>query len=193
MASKLAKFISVITVAPLVSILVLTWMWIIDHAYFGGNLNWYFISLGLLALVPVSAYLLKYAIPSIKEQGRDGERKLAFIMAVAGYFAGVMVTIIFHGPWAVFVLFATYFISGFTLLLVNRFAHFKASGHACGLAGPITFLIFLLGGNTWFAALLIPSVFWARLKLKRHTMAELIIGSLIGIIPAILMIYFLHI
>jgi hypothetical protein len=133
--------------------------------------------------------LLKYAIPFIRVQGRDGERKLAFIMAVVGYIAGVLVCQIFHGPRMVFILFWTYFLSGFTLLLLNRFAHIKASGHACGLAGPTAFLIYLVGGSSWYTALLIPSVFWARLKMGRHDMNELIIGSLTGIIPAIMILY----
>lgn len=189
MAKKIAKVISVITVAPFVSVLVSSWMWLDNPGYFAGNLNWYYISIGLLALVPVSAYLLKYAIPSIRVQGRDGERKLAFIMAVIGYLAGVLVCQIFHGPRMVSILFGTYFISGFTLLLLNRFAHIKASGHGCGLAGPITFLIYLVGGSSWATALLIPAVFWARLKLGRHDMNELIIGSLTGIIPAVVSLY----
>jgi len=193
MVYKLAKFISVITVAPFVSVLVLSWMWLANPAYFANHLNWLFISMGLLTLVPISAYLLKYAIPSIREQGRDGERKLAFIMAVLGYLIGVVVCEIFHGPQAVYILFTTYFMSGFTLLLLNRFAHIKASGHACGLAGPTAFLICLLGGSSWFTALLIPAVFWARLKLERHTISELIIGSITGILPAILMIYIFNI
>jgi hypothetical protein len=190
MGQKIAKIISVIMVAPLVSVLVLSWMWLDNPSFFGRNLNWYFISLGLLTLVPISAYLLKYVIPSIRMQGRDGERKLAFIMAVAGYIAGVLVCQIFHGPHVVYILFVTYFISGFTLLLLNRFARIKASGHACGLAGPITFLICLLGGASWITVLLIPLVFWARVKMERHKINELIIGSLTGIFPAILIFFF---
>jgi hypothetical protein len=164
-------------------------MWLDNPSYFAGNLNWYYISLSLLTLVPISAYLLKYAIPSIRVQGRDGERKLAFIMAVVGYLAGVLVCGIFHAPRVVSILFWTYFLSGFTLLLLNRFAHIKASGHACGLVGPTAFLICLSGGASWFTGLLIPTVFWARLKLGRHNINELIIGSLTGMIPAILIVY----
>lgn len=190
MKKNIAKLISIITVAPLVSVLVLSWMWLDNPAYFEGNINWYYISLGLLTLVPISAYLLKYAIPPIRVQGRDGERKLAFIMAVFGYIAGVLVCQFSHGPRVMSILFLTYFLSGFTLLLLNRFAHIKASGHACGLAGPTAFLICLLGGASWLTGLLIPAVFWARLKLGRHDMSELIIGSLTGIIPAILISYF---
>ena len=187
---KIAKIISVISVAPLVSVLVLSWMWLDNPSFFGSSLSWYFISLSLLTLVPISAYLLKYAIPSIRMQGRDGERKLAFIMAVACYIAGVLVCQIFHGPHVVYILFGTYFISGFTLLLLNRFARIKASGHACGMAGPIAFLICLLGGASWTMVLLIPLVFWARLRMERHNINELLIGSLTGIIPAILIFIF---
>lgn len=190
MNEKIAKVISIITVAPLVSVLVLSWMWLNNPVCFDGNLYWYYISLGLLTLVPISAYLLKYAIPSIRIQGRDGERKLAFIMAVLGYVAGVLVCQLFHGPRVISILFWTYFLSGFTLLVLNRFAHIKASGHACGLVGPTAFLICLLGGASWLTSLLTPAVFWARLKLGRHDINELIVGSLTGIIPALLIVHF---
>lgn len=189
MVKKIAKVVSIITVVPLISVLVLSWMWLDNPAYFAGNINWYYISLALLTLVPLSAYLFKYVIPSIRVQGRDGERKLAFIMAIVGYIAGVLACQIFNGPWIVCILFWTYFISGFILLLFNRYTNIKASGHACGLAGPTAFLIYLVGNSSWFIALLIPAVFWARLKLDRHDMSELFMGSLIGIIPAILFLY----
>lgn len=108
---KFAKIISVITVAPLVSALVLSWMWLDDPSYFANSLNWYFISLGLLTLVPISAYLLKYLIPPIRKQGRDGERKLAFITSNIGYLIGVIVCYCFQGPYIVYILFWIYFVS----------------------------------------------------------------------------------
>lgn len=193
MTYKIAKVISIVTVAPFIGVMVLSWMWYDNPAYFAGNINWYYISLVLLTLVPVSAYLFKYFMPAIRIKGRDGERKLAFIMAVIGYLLGILVFWIFHGPWALFVLFCAYFISGFTLLLFNRYVNIKASGHACGLVGPIAFLICIVGGYSWFTAFLIPLVFWARIKLGRHDMIELIVGSLTSLIPAMVFVLILTI
>jgi hypothetical protein len=156
------------------------------HDYFFANLTWYHAAVVLLTIIPLLAYPLKYAFPSVRSQGREGERKMAFIMANMGYVIGVIAAQALHAPRVLTFLFATYFVSGFILLLTNRFLNIKASGHACGLLGPIAFLIFLLRGASCYLVLLVPLVFWARLKLERHDMKQLIIGSLTGIIPTIM-------
>ncbi len=70
--------------------------------------------------------------------------------------------------------------SGAFLFFINRGLEIKASEHACGISGPITLLINLIGFNFVWLYLLIPLVFWSRIKLGRHTLKELVIGTFIG-------------
>ncbi|MDQ3317231.1 MAG: hypothetical protein M3522_07860 [Actinomycetota bacterium] len=52
--------------------------------------------------------------------------------------------------------------------------------HAAGVAGTAVCLVFVFGSWGLPAFLLLPAVFWARLRLERHTLAELALGSLVG-------------
>lgn len=177
---RAAKAISILTVAPMVALLVSTCLFVYDARFFGGW-AWYLISLLFLTLVPLSAYALKRVLPGYKDKGRDGERKLAFIMAIAGYTVGTICALVFRAPQGALLILLTYFFTGFSLTLFNLF-HIKASGHACGFVGPVVVLMYWSKFYFWYLLLLLPFVYWARLKMKRHTVRELVVGTLVGII-----------
>lgn len=177
---RAAKVISILTVAPVVALVVSTCLYFYDPQFFDGW-AWYLISLFFLTLVPLSAYGLKNVLPGYKSKGRDGERKLAFIMAIAGYTAGLICALVFHAPRGAMLLLLTYFFTGFALTLFNLL-HIKASGHACGFVGPFVLLMYCSRFYFWYLLIILPFVYWARLKMKRHTVSELAVGTLVGII-----------
>ena len=180
MKNKICKFISVISVAPLVALYVLSAIYLHDKNIFGGNALWYGISLFFLTVMPLSAYLLEHILPAYKTAGRNGERKLAFIMCIAGYVLGTIVSFVFHAPLAVKMVFTSYLVSGGILALVNSLIKFKASGHGCGVAGPFVVLFYVLGAKVWYVILTLIPVFWARINMGRHTLKELVSGAMIG-------------
>ena len=180
MKNKISKFISVISVAPMVALYVLTALYFHDKNIFGGNALWYVISIFFLTIMPLSAYLLEHVLPAYKNAGREGERKLAFIMCVAGYILGTIVSFVFRAPLLVKMVFVSYLASGGILALVNSLIRFKASGHACGVAGPFVVLFYFWGAKIWYIIITLVSVFWARLRMGRHTLKELISGAVIG-------------
>jgi hypothetical protein len=137
---------------------------------------------GILTALPVSAYILKSIIPSIGAQGRRGERKLAFIMSVISYVAGTVFCLVRKAPRAVSGLFLSYLASGTLLALVNTALKLKASGHACGFAGPLTYLARFVGPVPVLmcAALALPIGYWARIRAGRHSFRELVSGTIIG-------------
>jgi len=52
--------------------------------------------------------------------------------------------------------------------------------HAAGVSGAAVCLAYVFGAWGSPALLLLPAVFWARLALGRHTLAELALGALVG-------------
>lgn len=52
--------------------------------------------------------------------------------------------------------------------------------HAAGVTGAAVCLTFVFGALSLPAFLLLPAVLWARLRLKRHTIPELVLGMLVG-------------
>ena len=76
-------------------------------------------------------------------------------------------------------IYLEYLVSGLLILAFNKCFHLKASGHACGVAGPLALLIYFR------VPVLIPGCFvlgftwWASLHMKRHTPWQLLGGTLI--------------
>lgn len=68
--------------------------------------------------------------------------------------------------------------------------YWKVSAHSIGLATTITLLAFLLGYWVFSFAIVIPFLAWARLKLKRHTPLQLLIGTIIPPIFIVLIFNF---
>jgi hypothetical protein len=183
MGQKMARFISILSVAPLVAFFTLTWLLISRPYLFEGKTYWYIMAIIFLTVVPALAYLGKFVSPRLRQGGRDAERKLAFILSLAGYGAGWAASLLANGPRLVLMIFTGYLLSGSTLALVNRVLKFKASGHACGVAGPLTLAGIIGGGIAWALWLVLPAVFWGRLRMGRHTLGQLFAGTLCGAIP----------
>ena len=188
MKQKVCKFISILTVAPLVALFLLTAIYLYDSSVFV-NIKWYLFSIFFLTLVPISAYGIKNAIPSIKKQGRNGERKLAFIMCVVGYILGAVLSFVLNAPLGVKIIFLGYLISGVLLAFINSVIKLKASGHACGISGPCILSLFFFGLKSWYMPFLLIPVFWARLNMGRHTVKELVFGTLTGIVSTCIAIF----
>ena len=78
------------------------------------------------------------------------------------------------------VIYGTYLISGLALAVCTGL-HFKASAHTCGCSGPIVGLSYFV--SPWFMLgyFLLAAVIWASVRLKRHSAAQLIGGSVIPV------------
>lgn len=171
-----AKLISYITIAPVVVFGVLTTLFFGAKEQFG-NLTHYLAALFNLSVLPILAYPVQLIVPGLRRGGRAMQRKLAFVFAVAGYILGVVCAFVLHvskGYWTVYL---GYFFSGTALAFINRVIKVKASGHACGVAGPILLCVYHLSGFYWLLLLVIPLVFFSRMKLGRHSFRELLLGA----------------
>ena len=180
MKKKIAKAISLVTVVPVVAFFTILLSFLYNKECFIG-IGWIIYSIVFLTALPLLAYPLHKIIPASREQGRRGERRLAFILALVSYVLGTLLTFLLNAPIIIRKIFMAYLFSGAFLSFVNKGLKIKASGHACGISGPITLLINLIGINMLWLYLLMPVVFWARINLDRHTLRELIIGTFVGI------------
>lgn len=132
----------------------------------------------LSAVLPLTAYPLARVLPHFKAKGRDGERKLAFILNLSGYTLALIYGIAAQVSRELMLIFAVYFLSTVLLTILNKVFHIKASGHGCCMTAVLLLFIYLID---W--ALVLPCaafygvVLWASLKLKRHTAKEFLLGS----------------
>lgn len=131
-----------------------------------------------LALIQLTAYPISYMKP-FKDKGRDGQRNLAFIIGLIGYSLGLTYAFIANVDYKLKVLYLTYFISIVILFFINKVLKIKASGHMCSITGPLVGLLYFIGLVSLIPCLIFYGlVFFSSLYLKRHTINEMILGTL---------------
>ncbi len=172
------KLVRVLTIAPLMALALLTALCL------AGKLpgpEEYALSLLFLTVFPVLPYPLQKLSPRLRAQGRAGQRKLAMLGAVAGYACGLLYVLLAGAGAVLTAVFLTYLLSGAALALINKFTRLKASGHACGIAGPIAAAALLIGRWAFCGLAVWLLAFWASVKSKRHTVPEYLAGSAVPV------------
>lgn len=177
----------ILTVAPIIAAITFSILFFVSPEFSGGIIN-YLLGLLFITVLPLLAYPLQPVIPKFKDKGRDGQRYLAIIMSVLGYIGGSICAFALKMPAHMKILFLTYLISGIIILVFSKVIKYKASGHACGVSGPVAFLTYTYGPVALLGLPLLALVFWSSLKMDRHKWGELIAGSIIPVASLIISI-----
>lgn len=173
---RLAKAVRVLTLPPLAALaLVLA----VDAAVPGFFSGWAepAVCIFCLTVLPISAYPLQRFFPAYRGRGRAGQRELAILMANVGYVLGAAAVHLLGAGAGVKLMMLTYLFSGGLILLFNKGLCIRASGHACGVAGPVALLVLCAGGWAWAGLAVLAAVYWASLAMDRHKPAELVWGT----------------
>lgn len=146
----------------------------------------------LIFLTVIPALSLLFYIPRRNEPWSSTEKRqrvMSFVFMAVSYPIGFVILKIIQVPTIFEAIMLTYVVVVLALILVNLF--FKASGHAAGVAGPVSALIYFYGFIATPLIALIPLTMWARVRSKGHTLSQTIIGSLLsaGVTIAILFLY----
>ena len=173
--------------APLLAAVMLVFLYAAQPEIFG-SLGGLLRQLLFLSLFPLLAYPVQPMIPSFREKGREGQRHLAMIFAFAGHLFDGIVNICVPSSRELILIGWVYLLSGIAILLCNRLFRLRASGHAAGVGAVIGLLV--LTGHPRTLAVTLPLlflVFWASIAAKRHTLPQLIGGTLIPIAWCVLL------
>lgn len=141
-----------------------------------------------LVIFPVLAYPMQKYIPSFRDKGREGQRHLAMIFAFIGYLLECIVNALASATRELKFIGLVYLTVSTGLLIVNRFLHLRASGHAAGASAivciPVALKIYwmILPG-----ILIILLVFLASLRMQRHTCSQLLGGTSITVLTTALL------
>lgn len=188
--NKIAKIIRVLTISPIMALgICLIIFFGVEDSF--SSVPIFLLTVFCLAIFPVLAYpferkfhFMNKINPALTPRAAD--RKMAIVFSVISYTVILLVCLLNKESTIVKQLVLTYFISG-VLISISSFAFkMEASGHMCGIVGPMVFLSVKI--SYWFLLILIPLGFvvWSSLKLKRHTLVQLILGSLMPIIGFII-------
>ena len=131
-----------------------------------------------LSLLPFLPYPITWLIPSLRYRGRFIQRGMAVVFSLIGYVIGTVYCLANGLHEMELAILLSYLGSGIIIALLSFLCHFKCSGHASGLAGPITLLGMQVSPVFFLGYVLLLPVFISSLRLKRHSKEELIAGAL---------------
>lgn len=185
MQNILAKIISY-ALAPLVIVIPATFM----VTYFGTknvflSFEWMVVSLAfiLILMAPLVFFVKKGQFANLDVSVQQ-QRPLLFFIEFVFALVYFSVLYFFHAPKELFIGIITIFALLAVFGIVNKFI--KASGHIGMLAAIITLFVFKGGPIFLLGFVLVPIMAWSRLKLKRHSLNEVIAGLIVGILVATL-------
>lgn len=183
--NKISIFIRKITIPPVFAVVLLSSMYFIQPKGIGSP--WQLLSgILFLAILPILAYPLQKYIHPFKDKGRDGQRTLAMLFSFAGYLLGTVATFTSAAPIELKSIFIEYLFCGISMLLLNKLFKLKASGHACGIIGPIILMVYFgLYIPAGVCSVFVIPVYISSLRTKQHTPMQLLGGALI---PAVMLV-----
>ena len=146
------------------------------------------ISLLFISILPM-AIILFWAkkLNTDKDISNRSDRYVPLLVGVASYFIGFLVALALKIDWFLTILILCYAIDTFIVMLITT--KWKVSIHTTGLSGPVAALIILLGPIGALFGLIYPVLIWSRVLLKKHTLAQAIVGGAQGFFLTCLWIY----
>ncbi|HMK47022.1 MAG TPA: hypothetical protein VK436_10395 [Methanocella sp.] len=148
------------------------------------------ISLLFASLLPVLVVELWSQMKGLdRDISRREERTAPLLIIIAVYLAGTAILYLVGAPLLAIILMFCYFSNTLVVLLITLF--WKISIHSMGVSGPITALIFVFGVPGTLPMLILPFVMWSRVYLKKHTVAQVCVGALLGFVLTAAQFYLL--
>lgn len=175
--NKIAKIFRIITIPPILALMLLLYLYFGLEGYFNAVYELMIVAV-CLVIMPALAYPICFIVPSLKARGREAERSMAFVTTGIGYAVLVVPALALGFSEKLKIVCFTYVLSVIMLILFNKVLKLKASGHACGVFGPL--LMFMYVGGVMMilpCAILLALTVWSSLRLKRHTVSELLFGG----------------
>jgi len=115
---------------------------------------------------------LDYDIPERRARARP------FEIAILSYLAGFTTLVTIGAPVMLSGLMLAYLINTCAMFLITLV--WKISVHAAGVTGPLSFLVFKLGLLWGFLYLLVIPVGLIRIRLRQHTLLQVLAGAVLS-------------
>lgn len=178
---KFARIFRKIARPPIFAVAFLLTVYFVSPSAFG-NIPQLLCGIATLGVLPILGYPLQKYIPPFKDKGREGQRSLAMLFCFAGYLLGTVIALLTNAPEPLLMIYLCYLSCGIGMLLFNKVFRMKASGHACGIMGPIFAMLmyFKLYIPAIVGAVLAVMVFASSVKTKEHTAGQLLGGTAIA-------------
>lgn len=188
-SNKFARFISTLFVPPSFTIIVYTLFALTLETESLKKILTFIIPFifGFVSPIALFLYLRKKGKLVDQDASIKEERTFPFLIAIIFYSIGLIMILKFNLHIISIAFWFCYISNTLITILINK--HWKISAHAMGASGPFAAIIFSFG---WIGFLMLPIVVlvgWSRLKLKCHTLSQVVIGVIFAFVSVYLQMY----
>lgn len=136
----------------------------------------FFLSFGPMVYILVGVRMGKFTDSDVSMRS---QRVGPFLFGITSALIGLGTLFFTHGPKNLQTLLLITIVSGFVMMIVTLW--WKISIHASSLAAAATLLTALYGSIVFPIFLLLAAVCWSRVVLRRHTLGQVVAGSVVSI------------
>lgn len=183
---RLAKITTNILNPFLISFVVIILLAVESSATAAEAVKWALICLAL-SIFPVFAVVV-YLVRRKKLDGifinTRGQRNRIYILASFCAVIGYGILILLDSPDLLQATFVAGMVAVAVFMVINLF--WKISLHTAFIAASVTVLIIVYGRVAAVTVVFVPLVAWARLEMKLHTLAQVIVGAVLSLSIVIL-------
>lgn len=188
-SNKFARFISTLFVPPSFTIIVYTLFTLTLETESLKKILTFIIPFifGFVSPIALFLYLRKKGKLVDQDASIKEERTFPFLIAIIFYSIGLIMILKFNLHIISIAFWFCYISNTLITILINKY--WKISAHAMGASGPFAAIIFSFG---WIGFLMLPIVVlvgWSRLKLKCHTLSQVVIGVIFAFVSVYLQMY----
>ncbi len=166
---------------PMLSAALVTYFYFYLPASEPNRLTGYLWSLVFMTVIPL--FSLFFYIPfknDDHEKTLHRQRVASFVFMLVSYPIGWIALLLSHAPSIFTATAEIYTFVTLGLIVINLFMHYKASGHAAGVSGPVASMIYLFGAVATPLLALLPLVTWARVAAKGHSFWQTVVGAVLS-------------
>ncbi|HTI14393.1 MAG TPA: hypothetical protein VL461_07470 [Dictyobacter sp.] len=174
-----ARFISTVLSPAIIALPVLLLVALSTHqsnALLSALIAIFFLSIGPMIYIGIGVRMGKFTDIDVSVRS---QRTGPFLFGLGSCLLGFMVLVLTHAPRYLQDVLLLICISGLILMIITFW--WKISMHTSSLSAAITLLIMIYGRIILPASILIVLVCWSRVVLKRHTIAQVTAGTILGI------------
>jgi len=150
------------------------------------RLTGYIWTMLFLCVIPLCS--LFFYIPVRNEETQvtaHRQRVASFIIMIVSYPLGWLVLALIGAPRIFTAVAAIYTFVTLGLIIINWLLHYKASGHAAGVSGPVAVMIYIYGVIAAPLMVLLLLVAWARLAAEGHNIWQTVVGATMSVLISI--------
>ncbi len=131
----------------------------------------------ILQIASFIYFYKKKLISDIDAKTRE-ERTLPYLLSIVIFIIGFILLLICSASNISIAFWFCYISNTFLVIFINRYL--KISIHAMGVSGPLALFSFILGFIVLLFLPILIAVGWSRIKLKCHSLTEVVVGAVFG-------------